>query len=232
MAIGAIKSEDMNRSVFTAGNTLGVFVATVKYWFLISKQYQILDLLNRVCVFSIRSADNCKIFNDKLTGFAFVFVFFVNLTLTASLGSIAATFFGNERSFVAEMAFPLDYRNNEIAFWIAAIFFIGAVFLMIFPHFFSVIIWYLLLVCTLRYEILGNELKNMGRMDKNIGHEKDFIRRLTKTTKEKMTERQTVNEFSKDLKNSVAAHLHLRECVTVYDCYVKRSVKYFFSPDW
>lgn len=66
----------------------------------------------------------------------------------------------------------------------------------------SVLIWYPLLNCSLRYEVLGGEIRNMGR--------------ITEKSSENMTVASipTPSNFIKDLSTSIDAHLHLREFVS------------------
>lgn len=95
-----------------------------------------------------------------------------------------------------KIAFPLDWRNDETAFWIATIFLFTDVFLAISAILLSMIIWYLMLNCSLRYELLGIELKRLG--------EKNEKRMEALSNKEKQ------NMFRHDLKVVVDTHVHIR----------------------
>lgn len=181
----------------------------IKLWLFIWQQNQILDLLNRVCVFTIRIEDNCHHFNCKLKEFMkFVLLFLMTTTAIALLGSVILPFLGSDKAVFVKIAFPIDYETSEVAFWSATIFIFVGVLLTMITLFFSIIIWYLLLVCSLRYDVLGSDLKNMGR--------------LNKQTAVKMTGKQLGIEFPKDLRTLIKAQLILSECVNFLYRYAKK----------
>ncbi|XP_037042354.1 odorant receptor 94b-like [Bradysia coprophila] len=198
VSVGVIKSENPDQRIFLADIAIGAVVVVVKFWMLVWKQNEILTLLNRVCVFSIRYDDDYNRFNYRLTGFMkFVFVFAIITMVAGSLVSVGLSVIGSDKTLFLEIGFPLDYKNSDIAFCMATVFLFTEVFLSLIALFFSIMIWYLLFNCSLRYEVLGSELKDMGR----TSEKRDA----------KVTERQMHNNFFEDLKTSIDAHLHLRE---------------------
>ncbi|XP_037026086.1 odorant receptor 94a-like [Bradysia coprophila] len=196
LAVGAIKNDKEDQSIFLAEVAIEVAVLTTKLWLLIWKQNEILYLLSRVCVISIRSDDDWNLLNAKLRGFMnFVLVFLI-LSVAGSSGSLILSFRGSEKTFFLKIAFPMDYQNNEIAFWFATIFLSTEMALTVVVDIFTTIIWYLLLMCSLRYQVLGNELKNLGIIKKNA--------------EGKMTKKHMQNKYFGDLKASIDDHLHIR----------------------
>nr|QGW45390.1 odorant receptor 17 [Bradysia odoriphaga] len=196
--IGAVNSGKPDDSIFLADVSIGAAVLTVKFWILIWKQNEILNLLDGVCVFCIRKDDDHNRFNDKLKGFMkFLLVCVIFSCAAGSSGSVILSLIGNEKTLFLEIGFPLDYKNSQIAFWIATIFLFTEVVLSIIVLFFTMIIWYMLFICSLRYEVLGSELKDMGR--------------TSEKGDAKMTKWQAYNRFLGDLKTSIVAHLHLRQ---------------------
>ncbi|XP_037039739.1 putative odorant receptor 71a [Bradysia coprophila] len=196
---GAITSETIDDSIFLAELSVITVVLTAKIVMLLWKQKSIMGLLDRICVFSIRYDDDFAFFNDKVEKF----IKFVNVfgcgAIVATLGCSVFTFIGETRTFVMDFGFPLDWRNSEIGFWVAYIFFTSENVLTFLPLSHSVIIWYLLLHCSLRYKILGMEIKNLGR--------------ITGGGKVKMSEKEQQTIFYRDLVASIRAHLHLRESI-------------------
>lgn len=193
--VGAINNENMDKSIFLTEAAMGVGVYSVKLWILIWKQNEIVDLLNRICEFR----DDCgyALCKDKLRGFTtLAIVFVMSFLIGAILTCSVLPLFANDKTLFFEIAFPLDYRNNEIAFWIASIFILTEMMLTITVALFSIVIWYLLLNCSLRYEVLG--WKNLGTVTKNI----------------KISQQQMQIKFVQDLKESIDAHIHLREYAT------------------
>ncbi|XP_037041459.1 odorant receptor 94b-like [Bradysia coprophila] len=192
--VGAITNDRNDMSIFLAQVAIAHAVLGIKCWLLIWKQHKILDLLNRVCVFTVRNEDDYSSFNEKLKGFMkFVLVFLITVAVIGFSGSITLSLLGTEKSLFVKIAFPLDYRNNGFAFWIATIFIFTAFLLGTIGIFFSIIIWYLLLVCSLRYEGLGSGLRNMGRRSEHRKGKNGY------------------DDFREDLKTSVNSHIQIME---------------------
>nr|QGW45389.1 odorant receptor 16 [Bradysia odoriphaga] len=209
LGIGAVTNDRIEQSIFLANISIGVAVLAIKLWLLIWNQNKIINLLDRVYHFSIRNEDDQIRFNDRLGRFMkFVFGFIIAIIVTDFFGIIVLPFVGSEKTFFFEIAFPLDYKNNEIAFWIAFVFLFIGICLTAFIIIFTTIIWFLLFVCSLRYEVLESELKNMGRMgEKRVAE---------------ITEKQQHNMFVEHLKTAINAHLLLRKLVD--------ELESFFSP--
>lgn len=199
--VGAIKNEKMDELVFLVEASIVTGVYTVKLWILIWKQNQILHLLKRICEFSIRDDCGYVLFKDKLGGFIkFVVGFVTGLIIALSLETVVFPMFGTEKTLFYKIWFPLDWRNSEVAFWMANIFIFIGDFIMMTVMLFSIIIWYLLLNCALRYEVLGSEIRDMGH--------------ITEKGNKKLSEMQMHNNFFESLKESIDAHVHLKEYIS------------------
>ncbi|XP_037025628.1 odorant receptor 94a-like [Bradysia coprophila] len=195
--VGAIRSEKMDSTIFLTEVSVTALVYGAKLGILIWKQKQIIDLLNRVCQFSIRDDYGYVLFKDKLKGFiTFLICFEIAVAVGAVLSVLVLPFFGSEKTLFFEIAFPLDWRNNDVAFCVVTVFIFIGIMVTIFVLLFTILIWYLLLNCSLRYEILGQELKNMGQIAA------DDI--------SKISEKQLHNNFFQSLKESINTHVHLR----------------------
>lgn len=198
VTVGAITHEDMDQSVFLAEISIGASVVLMKMCLFLWKQDQILNLLNRVCNFSVQNDECYNLLSCKLREFMkFVLLFLLVTSAIAMLGSLILPIL--ENAVFVKIAFPMDYEANVTAFWAATIFISVEVFLTMISLFFSIIIWYLLLVCSLRYDALGSELANMGRVNK-----KGTV---------KMTAKQIADEFGEQLRASIDSQLNLNEFV-------------------
>ena len=231
---GIIKNEKKNDSIFLVELSMGVLIMWINLLLAIWKQNEILNLLNRVCVFSIRNDDDCLTYNAKLKGLIkFAFVFLIALAF-ASFACVFPPLVRSEKILFIKMVFPLDYKNSEIGFWIATAFLFFEFILTVTFSIFTVLIWYLLLVCAVRYEVLGSDMKNMGRRNGDTTRKIDNMGRVTgENSKVKMTEKQKHINFSEDLKTSIKSHLHIKGCVTVLHiirCAVYELQVYF--TDW
>ncbi|XP_037030722.1 odorant receptor 94a-like [Bradysia coprophila] len=194
LMVGAITNEKVEKKIFLVEVSIEVATLFVKLSFLIWKQSKICDLAYRVCVFSIQDDDDYATFNNKLKKFAkWSGIFAIATSLGAFLSAVLIPFMGTEKTLFLEIGFFLDWKNSDIVFWIAAFFLFVQSLASVMISSFSVIIWYLLFVCSLRYEVLGSELKNLGQ---NSG------------IRAKKLEKNHVN-FLDDLKTSIDTHLYL-----------------------
>lgn len=199
LVVGAITNKNLDESVFLAESSIAAAVVLVQMYILIWKQNRIELLLNRMCVFSIRSEENISFFKERLRKFVKFAIAFVWITIGAcTVGNVTVPFIGSEKRFLFKMAFPLDWRNNEISFWIAYVFILSETFLSITAVLFSVLVWYLLLHCSLRYEILGKDITTMGQISGN------FV---------KPSKKDKLNLFHHDLVTSIKDHIYLKEYV-------------------
>ncbi|XP_037049672.1 odorant receptor 22a-like isoform X2 [Bradysia coprophila] len=198
LTVGAIKSKSMDEAIFIAQISIMTSILAVKFWILIWKQKQILELINRVCAISYRNDEDLSFFNNKMEKFIkFVVTFLSSAFIMCSCAIIIVPFVGSEKKLFVSIAFPLDYRNDAIAFWIAHIFIATQSYLSVLIVSTSVLIWYLMFHCSLRYEILGREIRNMG----------------SDVVNGKMPQKEKDKKFSQDLTASIEAHVHLKELI-------------------
>lgn len=101
------------------------------------------------------------------------------------------------------IGFPLDYQNDEFAFWIAFVFLNTQAALSAILMMFSVSVWYLMANCGWRYEALGHQIKKMGNEMSVVVYDLEDEREITDAEKD--------NKFAKDLLKAVTSHIHLME---------------------
>lgn len=191
--------ETVDESIFLAEASFILAIMMIKISMLLWNQQRIMQLLNRVCVFTIQTDAQAAFFNEKIENFIKFVITFLYATIIATVGCSVFPFLGSDKSLFMDFAFPLNSKNSEIGFWMAHIFFVTESVLSFLSIAFSVIIWYLLLHCSLRYEILGSSIKNLGR--------------TSITNKMKLSEAAKQNIFCKDLVAAIKDHHHLREYV-------------------
>lgn len=160
-------------------------------------------MIDRIGRYSIRNGRDAKRINRKLKHFMiFVKVFFSCSVLIAICALLIVPFLGTERKLFFNIGFPLDWQHNNFAYWIAFIFILTEVFLSAISVLFSVMMWYLLLNCGLRFEVLGQDLCNMG-MVAEVVDETGNKCMISKAEKE--------NQFSKDLVAAIQTHQKIIE---------------------
>lgn len=197
LAVGAINNENQDESVFLAEVAIIVAVLIFKLCILIWKQEEIQKLITEVCVFSIRDDDDYEFLTEKLTkSFKIVITFSFGVFVTIVTEFAVVPFVENEKTMFLRVAFPLDYDNYEIAFWICHIFLTAEALLSLVVLSFTIIIWYLMIHCSLRYQILGSELTKMGHFGKE--------------QKAKISDSEKHIIYTEELVASMESYLHLK----------------------
>lgn len=160
---GAFVTDDNDESIALAEAGIMTAVIYVKLFFIIWKEDEIRQLLNEICVYRIADHKEFTAVNEKLQNFVkFLTAFSVTNCCSASCAAAIVPFIGSEKSIFFNIYFPLDYKNDEISFWIAFVFIFVQFALAMIGILFSIVMWYLLMNCALRYGILGRQIINMG----------------------------------------------------------------------
>lgn len=195
---GAITTDSIGESVFLMQSSIIVTVLLIKLCFLIWKQNEIVEFLNRICKFPIRYDDDCIRVNVKLKKFVTFVRAMVVLSLAAGVAEcVIIPIVTTEKYLFYEIAFPWDWRTNDAAYWTAVAFLFIEMLLTIASYLCSIIIWYLLMNCSLRYEVLANELRKIGYCDEKV----EF----------KMSVKEVESRFTQDLKRSIYNYRQIRK---------------------
>lgn len=158
---GGILTDDKNESVFLVEISIISAVMSVKVLYIIWKKDAIYKILNQCGVFTVEDNEDFKLVNDTLDTFEKIIETIFAIVVVAAL-FITVIFPCLVGKPLFNIAFPLDWKRNKFAYWLVNTFLFTEVFLYIITLMFSVIIWYLLLTCTLKYQILGNRMRNLG----------------------------------------------------------------------
>lgn len=202
LIVGAIINDKIDDRIFLVDMALVALGCIFKLWLIIWRKNQVADILDRICNFSVQDYDNFKLVNDKLTKFInFVIVLLVFLNIGGGFATLVFPFFGSEKKLFYNIALPFDSGSNKIAFFIASAFIFTGVNLTIIAFSLSVLIWYSMIICALRYEVLGNEIKNM--VTSKCAEELE--------SKRKMTDMENQSTFRKDLINAIESYQNIRK---------------------
>lgn len=66
------------------------------------------------------------------------------------------------------IAFPLDTSANKIALWMAVLFINGSLFVGVVCCSYTTVLWYIMLSLGFRYNVLGNQFKNLGKTELKV----------------------------------------------------------------
>lgn len=201
---GAIISDDRDDAIFLSQSSIMSTILSVIGFFLIWKKNQIIEMLNECCVYTVEDRNDFNQVDNLLQKFERLIVAFVFATTFTTVSVIGWPFLCDEKQLFFNIAFPLDWKNNEIAYWIVNAYVLTAGILCITAFFVSVLIWYAMINCALRYKVLGNQIRNMGAVKMVVveGNERNI------------SEKEKQNIFQRDLIAAIETHQQIREYET------------------
>lgn len=163
LAGGGLVSGDLGDLIFLL--TLGVVVAVIEFkgFYVFFKQEKILTMLNDNCNLSVPNNERLlRKVNEKLNILRKTCVMFIILSVavTLSIMIFSSPLISHKLPF--NIWFPLDYQNSRVAHWMAHCFVVMNELFVILVSLLSSIMWYIMLNCSIKYDILGYRFKNLG----------------------------------------------------------------------
>lgn len=201
--VGALTCVDPDESVFLGEASLLAFVLEVKLLHIVWRKRQIVEFLHQIGVLTIADEEQFNIVNGKVAAFMKFIIILTGFTFFGSVCcAIGIPIIGSERKQVINIGFPFDWRTSEIVFWLEFAFISSGFIISFFTFLFSVIMWYLLFVCALKYDVLANRFRNIqkSRRAECIIFDE---RKISETIEEKL--------FVRDLIDGIDTHMELNE---------------------
>lgn len=164
-AISAFLTDDKNETIFLT--EIGVFYAviTVKQVYLLWKKDKIIAFLNDpISAHSTEHHEVSQYVNRKLNGFMrFVHIYLLMLTITSSfIGTSCLPMFTTEKKLPYFISYSIDWTQSEIMYWFMYGFVSLAIIYGFIFNFVTIFIWYLMFNYSVAYEVVGNQLRNLG----------------------------------------------------------------------
>lgn len=164
---------DKDESIFLIEMGFVFAVLSLKFSYIIWNKNEIIGLVDRIGVYSLDDREQFALANGRMLIFNKVSkLFVVIIYVTNTLAGLIVPFIGHEKKLFFNIAFPLDWTKNELAFWLAFVFLSTEMFLSCVAFLFSVLTWYLMISGCLKYEILGLHIVNMGVNRKRVNDSK------------------------------------------------------------
>lgn len=161
--IGAVKTENANECISLTQSAILSTVMSVKLSHIIWKKEEILQCLHRFGVYYTEDHEDFTIISRKLNSLMKINMFyFFGLMSGVISATLFVPFIGKEKKLFLNIAFPLDYENSNIAYWMAFSFFFTEGILCAISTLFTIIMWYLLLNFSLKWKVLETKLRLIG----------------------------------------------------------------------
>lgn len=167
--VGSYLSNNATESTFLLALSFSLFIHFVKLYYFLWREDEILRFVHTMGTHSIKELDEFKKHNNKINIFI-KFAFLYHLTIF--LGTIVMTFaalpiVSNKKCLPLNVYSPFNWKENELAYWIAFASVVCLMTLCMVYNWFYSIFWYLLICYGMKYQTLGNEFKNVGKTTLN-----------------------------------------------------------------
>lgn len=170
MFYGAILSDEWSDKIFLTSVALAGVVHLVKVIYLLWKKEQILAFIHEMTSHSIEDHNKFIDIKKKLKKFIDCVLIFVAGLFTgyACVFILSLPVFSSEKLLAVGIWFPLDWKNSNIAFWLAN----GTLYIFclvtLLSALLSIIVWYLMLNCSIKYDMLAHQFRNIFEIPKKV----------------------------------------------------------------
>lgn len=160
---GGQVSTDLGDSIFLLTLAIVVAVLEFKGFYIFFRQDDILNLVNGTCIQSVPNNEHLlHRVNKKLDILSKCCVIFIVLSVALTLFIIILSSPLISHKMPFNIWFPLDYNGNNTAHWIAHCFVLINEFFVLIVSPLSTMTWYIMLNCSIKYDILGYRFQNLG----------------------------------------------------------------------
>lgn len=157
-------SDDKSESLFLAQVEISALVMTVKLIFLLwNKDTVLLFLSDSIVTHHISEYAVFVQVNDKLKKFMrYVHVYIATMALAATVLILSPLpIISSDKKLPLFIVYSLDWKFSELIYWIIYSLLALQIVLIFVVNLLTVIIWYVMLNCSIKYQILGEQLMNL-----------------------------------------------------------------------
>lgn len=159
ISVEVISADTTDEMIFLVVTTFIGTVQLFKMYCLIWKQREITEFTWKIGVHNTDDVEAFSGASKKLKNYTILLTIFEAYMVVAGAAVVIIPIATGRIIF--NIAFPLDYENNETAFWITYGFISLGFLLSIVCCMFAPIVWYLMLNLIINYDILGSQFRNV-----------------------------------------------------------------------
>lgn len=161
-AIGTFICEDMDEQIYLVVCSIISGNLTFRLYTFIRKQEQIRQLLHEVCTHSIKDYKEFVRVDEKINYVMKITHTYMLIIISTVIILVPFMPFGSdERRLPFNAYYPLDWKNSEIAYWTIFAFIVLELCVYIICVLCNLIVWYLMIGCTTKYQTLGSEFQKI-----------------------------------------------------------------------
>lgn len=160
----SFSSDNMSEIVFISVIFIASLVQAIRWHYFFWKNEEIMKYIHSMGAHSIEDHQDFIQINNKINIFmkcATVYHFMIFCSLVV-FNVLTLPIISNTKRLPLNLYFPLNWKENEISYWIAFTFTGCEIMFISVYSIANTVIWYLMMCCGIKYELLGNEFKNLG----------------------------------------------------------------------
>ncbi len=162
---GSYLSDNTNESFFLTAAAIAALLHIAKLISVLTKKDQILYFLNDICAHSFSDFVEFNEVQERLNNFAkFGYAnIFIAISGIVGFHIVTLPIFSTEVALPISIGFPLDWKKNRVNYWLAHSFVASGILAVTIVYFFTMVYWYIMLNCSIKYKILGNQIRALGQ---------------------------------------------------------------------
>nr|QGW45392.1 odorant receptor 19 [Bradysia odoriphaga] len=173
VAVGSYATSDKDESVFLVVLAIVYFVMVYRLRYILWQRKDFIYLIEQIGTSYTEDQNEFVKMSDELIFFTKIVRGYLGFALSGSVPAVFLyPFFNEKRSLLFNIAFPFDRTKSEIAFWMAYLFVVGGLLWAALCIFFTVKTWYLMLCLSVKYKMLGNRFRNLGKLKEDESQKK------------------------------------------------------------
>lgn len=160
---GGLLSNDWSECVFLCNAAASISVTIVKLTYILCKKEKTREFIQNIGAHSVADHGEFVKVKNKLNRLM-KFSCSLSLVICISIGSLftfCLPLFSDQRRLPVNLWFPLYWKNNVIFYWVAYAFVAIGTTISVVAASLNIIIWYLMMNCAIKYQILGNQFRNI-----------------------------------------------------------------------
>lgn len=170
---GSYLSDDYNESFFLTAAGIGSLLQVVKLIYVLTKRDQISSFLDDISVTDLEEFSDMQQSLNNFAKFGYVYIFILVIGVVGFY-IITLPVFSTDLALPLNIGFPLDWRNNRLNYWLAHSFIAIGLLMAAVAYFFTIVYWYIMFNCSIKYKILGNQFRTLGRTTSTFVCKKDI----------------------------------------------------------
>lgn len=162
ITVGSFITEDPDERVFQFVTTFIGIVQITRMHCLIWKEKKIKSLTRENGIYSTNDYEVYTRAVKKMNSMNTLARLFMSVMVLCLIAVALFPLVSNEKRLIYTIPFPVDYTVSTGAFWMAYTFVTTSFFWSIVCCFYVVVVWYMMLNFTIKYEVPGSQFKYLG----------------------------------------------------------------------